>query len=185
MGIQGRPRAIDPNGLRFKEMVDLYFEERYTFFELADKFSVSERTIRKYFKKAKIQSTRKGRPHYKNSYSCVVKWVGEHPEVELPRSSTEMAKLTNCSLDAVKSYFYRKRRDIKKKLQDLPNLRKANLKFKKNETIYYSQDFLSYSISVDYYTEKLKVKADLPTGQTMVFQLSLSVLEKALQTNRG
>ena len=62
------------------------------------------------------------------------KWLEEHPNDSLPNGSIkEIAKKTGCSIDQVKTYMYRIRKEIKEELAKLPDLRKVNAILLTNE----------------------------------------------------
>ena len=61
----------------------------------------------------------------KGGRAGLAKWLDEHPGENLPTGSIkEIAKKTGCTIDQVKTYLYRVRKDLKADLARLPDLRK-------------------------------------------------------------
>jgi hypothetical protein len=71
---------------------------------------------------------------------CLVKWLKENPGAKLPARMTEIAKVTGCSYDAVKSYIRRRRQAVKDLLSTLPDIREIEGSF---------EDTLGYFVSTD------------------------------------
>lgn len=61
----------------------------------------------------------------KGGRAGLARWLDEHPGENLPTGSLkEIAKKTGCTVDQVKTYLYRVRKDLKADLARLPDLRK-------------------------------------------------------------
>jgi hypothetical protein len=63
--------------------------------------------------------------HLDAHYSCLAKWIRANPETHLPISPKRIAALTECSLDAIKSYLKRRRRALATWVKGLPDLREV------------------------------------------------------------
>ena len=77
------------------------------------KLGLSYYKVHKVLKKHNVNARKKGKRIKHRFYNCIVKWLYYHPGIVLPRSPIEIEKLTGCNKDAVKTFLYRQRRDIK------------------------------------------------------------------------
>lgn len=94
----------------------------------AERYGISPRTFRRYLHFYGYP-TDLGQPGRRagsrtTHYACVATWVREHPGVTLPRSVSKIADLTDCSIDAVKSYLKRRRQELAKEAEliELPKM---------------------------------------------------------------
>ena len=70
----------------------------------------------------------KMRSHSRKNVAGLAKWLESHQEEGLPSGSLkDIARMTDCTVDQVKTYMYRKRREVREKLRTLPNLREREI----------------------------------------------------------
>ncbi|WP_371068209.1 hypothetical protein, partial [Salmonella enterica] len=83
-------------------------------------------------------------------------WLLENKGGKLPKSVPDIAIIVGCTQTAVRSYMYRKRAEIKKRLEDLPDLRILQLPLIDIQgKTHLSSEFLRYSFKVDYWCSVL------------------------------
>ena len=90
-------------------------------------YGFAPRTVRKYLDAAGVRRKRgpkKGRSTQvpRSHHGCLAQWIKTHPEESLPASPQEIAKITGCSENEVKTYLYRKTKDLKKAVKNFPDL---------------------------------------------------------------
>ena len=102
----------------------------------------------------------------------IIKWIREHPDVRLPRSLGAIVELTGCTRDAVKTYLFRQRRDARRVVDALPDLRLVPLILEttKGEPLI-STGLDTYAISVDHWTAKAQIKGTF-LGTPVVFNIT-------------
>jgi hypothetical protein len=102
----------------------------------------------------------------KNFYSVFALWHKEHAQdVDLPSSVTAMAKLANVSIDTVKCYFYRRRKQAALILRSLPDLRHLPLTLEDiGGKVFESKNLVEYRYVIDRYSERgaLQGKVSFP-----------------------
>lgn len=103
-------------------VVRMYLEEG-TVRKVAKRLKCSTGTVSKYLKLASFDVPKNkpkatGRKIPNNHYGSLVKWIKAHPKVALPVRVKDIVELTGCSKDQVKSYLYRRRKIIKKQLEE-------------------------------------------------------------------
>ena len=90
---------------------------------LVSEFKFSERTLRRYLKQAGIElkrGVRKGSIIFTRDFGCLANWIKRNPKGWKDTATpTEISNLTGCSLDAVKSYIWRRKDLLKKKIKNL------------------------------------------------------------------
>lgn len=173
-----------------KDITTLVDENRKgrTIQDIAQSINVSERTLRRAFKRANYKpkrGRRKGTKVAIKDSACVFKYVQQHPGQVLPRSTKDIHELTGCSYDSIRAYFYRKRRNLKDEVKALPPLNTLPLRIQQNGVIYDFRDIRSYTISVDYLTEILRIHATFPNERTTTFQLRVKTLQTSLSKSES
>ena len=167
---------MDIDQLKKTLLIKLY-KEYGTITAVAKFLNMNRKTLNSYYRKYNIPIT-KGHP--KNTshkkWNSLMKWYKEN-QITLPRSVTKIAKLSGCSIDSVKCFFYRKRKEMKNFIASLPDLRKTQIKIKGIFPINYAK---SYELTFDKWTMKLKITLYLkPTGKrTISYNLTKEELEK-------
>ena len=91
---------------------------------LVKEFKFSERTLRRYLNQAGIElkrGIRKGSILNTRDFGCLANWIRTHPKEGWKNEAapTEISELTGCSLNAVKSYLWRRRDLLRKKIKKL------------------------------------------------------------------
>ena len=89
---------------------------------LVKEFGYSDRSIRRYLNKVGIelkQGIRKGSILNTRHFGCLSNWIRNNPKEILPTSPAEISEITGCSIDSIKSYLWRRRADLKKKVEKL------------------------------------------------------------------
>lgn len=183
----GRRKEIYKRGASIEEVISLY-ESLGTVEKVGAHFNLSGRTIRKYLKEAGVKLTRGRKFGVKigsvKHHSALVEWVREHPGVELPRSINEIAKLTGCSIDVVKSYLRRRREKVLDYVEKMPNLSDKNLLlYDEKERPIPTKAMEWYIRSVDKYGLEIIIRAHLKNGKSYVFRNSMEEWEKILDEN--
>jgi len=94
----------------------LMYEELGTLKAIAERTGICTKTLKKYLGDAGI-TVRRGLPRgtrvSPKHRSCLANWLREHPGVPLPRKVQEIVEMTGCSANAIKTYLYRRRKEIR------------------------------------------------------------------------
>ena len=150
--------------------------------ELALKLDISKKTCQRYLKELNLHYP-KGRPKGKKSVNKktggLSKWIKTHPGESLPLKVKEIVEQTGLTTDQVKSSLYRLKKRHNDKIRDIGDLRKykGGLKGTKGTVVLFS-DIREYSLKHSPYDEKLKITALLKNKKRIVFNTTLSLLEK-------
>ncbi len=152
------------------------YETTVSISEIAQKFKVSNRTIRNHLKKAGVQihrGPRKG-SHCFPHHSCLAKWLQDHPQQILPRRISSIALLTGCSINEIKTYIYRRRKELREVAQKLPDLKTTSVVL--TDVLgrrIPAKAFQRYKLYLDKVRFQIVLKAELkPRGKaTFVFSL--------------
>jgi hypothetical protein len=96
-------------------------------------------------------------------YSDFAKWHQAHVEdADLPHSLAEFAKRSGVNVNVVKCYFYRRRKDARKILANLPDLRKLNLQLQDIEGhVFDSSGLGDYHYAIDRYSQRAALQGKL------------------------
>lgn len=92
----------------------------------------------------------------RNRYSAFAKWHKAHAEDEnLPHGRAELAALAGVNVNVIKCYFYRRRKEARKILHSLPDLRSLSLPLQDIEGLqFYSNHLEHYRYAIDRYSLK-------------------------------
>lgn len=105
-------------------------------------------------------------------YSSIANFVRNNPNVKLPRKYSDIATLVGCSENAVRLYFSRKRRELKNRVKDLPDLKLLDIRLKDCfDEWYSSKDFKNYYILFDKWSMKIFIDATLKQKINRRFEL--------------
>lgn len=118
---------LERMGLDLDDVKALY-EEHVTLEKTAEVLRVSIPTLCKYLDQAGVKRKRGPKPTPvaavgTSHWGCLAQWIKANPGSALPAGPADIATLTGCSEDAVKTYIYRKTRALKTALKSLPDLR--------------------------------------------------------------
>lgn len=96
-------------------------------------------------------------------YGDFAMWLKLHSEDDnLPSSVSALAKLSGTSIDSVKCYFYRRRKQSAKILRSLPDLRKLQLSVEDiGGRSYLTKDLINYHYVIDRYSEKAAIQGTI------------------------
>jgi len=144
----------------------------------AKQLGIDVRTLRKYLDRAGI-NRRPGRrfgteaPNKDYHHGCFANWLRKNKDLalKLPRDIKAIASLSGCTYNEVKSYLYRRRQLIRKRVSAWKITEWPGGMPDENGTYIPFQAWKSYKIlSVDTYTFELVVRATLRTGQERYFR---------------
>lgn len=110
-------------------------------------------------------------------------WLMTHQDVKLPRSMVKIANISGHSEEAVKCFFYRQRKDVKKLLEGLTDLRKVEVTLRTDEEEdIKSTSIKSYRFIVDRYSLRATMVGILNNKKEFVVPIeSLENFSKAIQ----
>jgi len=99
----------------------------------------------------------------KNLYSDFAKWHKAHVEdTDLPRNLADLAKLAGVEKNTAKCYFYRRRREARKILHSLPDLRDLSLSLEDIEGhVFQASGLEHYRYAIDRYSQKAVLQGTL------------------------
>lgn len=109
---------------------------------------------------------RKASYHPKRHYSDFAKWHKAHMnDVDLPHSLVEFASLSGANVNTVKCYFYRCRKETRRVLASLPDLRTLSVSLEDIEGKDLKTSSLShYRYAVDRYSQRVALQGMLGDG---------------------
>jgi hypothetical protein len=143
---------------------------------MAKELNCSLISVRRYLKRYDI-SLKRGAP--KNArWASFAKWLRENPDVTLPHSSREIAKITGCTEASIKNYIGRERWRAKNLVQSKPW--KAGL----NRLWISTRGFKISDLSFEEvharisFTGRLKFTVKLKDGSFHIFIMTASQLEE-------
>lgn len=111
-----KPRIIDLRSDLFIEKIWRAYQTHKSCRKVASLYGISYQTVRRLLKEAGYEIQQPGGHHLKGKkippyhFGCLAKWLRDHKGKKLPRSPKEISELTGCSIDAVKSYIYRRKK---------------------------------------------------------------------------
>lgn len=141
-----------------KSLLEKLYSEHGTITAVAKFLDMNRKTLNAFYRSYNIE-VKKGHPKYKKhkKWNALMKWY-EKNKTTLPRSLKKISKLSGCSYNLVKCYFYRRRKEIKDFIKNL-NIQdlKTKIPFKHS---------VKYYIAYDKFTMKLKITLYLkPKGK--------------------
>lgn len=142
--------------LTLEELIDLYNELPYVE-DLCEQLSCKIRVLQKYLCQQGGIKRLRHRPKKRKETGQFALWVNSHPDVLLPRSISEISKISGCTPSVVKSYFYvRQTRIFKLVINNIvPFLKKHPILTDLNGRPYPSKIFKRFIVKVDKYTFKI------------------------------
>ena len=104
--------------------------------------------------------------HPKRHYSDFAKWHKAHiNDKNLPHSISEFASLSGVNVNIVRCYFYRCRKESRRVLSELPDLRKLSIILEDIEgKTFSSSEIKSYQYAIDRYSQRAAIQGALATG---------------------
>ena len=106
-----------------------------------------------------------------NHYSDFAKWHKAHSgDSDLPRSLSEFASLSGVNVNIVRCYFYRRRKQARKILDSLPDLRRLSIQLEDIEGHkFFSYDLEKYRYAIDRYSQRAALQGEIEyTGEVTV-----------------
>ena len=117
-------------------------------------------------------------------YSTFAKWHQAHAsDPNLPHSLGGIAKLSGVNANVVKCYFYRRRKDARKILMSLPDLRKLSLTLEDIEgKTFNSRELEMYRYAIDRYSARAALQGKLEyIGEVTVLIPSIEQFAKRVK----
>jgi hypothetical protein len=118
-------------------------------------------------------------------YSTFAKWHKAHSgDPALPHSLAALAKLSGENTNVVKCYFYRRRKEARKILSSLPDLRKLKLSLEDIEGhVFRSSGLENYRYAIDRYSERAALQGELELfGEVTVLIPSIDQFAKRVKS---
>ncbi len=111
-------------------------------------------------------------------------WLLTHQDVKLPRSMVQIAKLSGFSEEAVKCFFYRQRKEVRKILEELLDIRKLSITLETTEKkVIHAKTIQKYKYSLDRYSLKATLVGELNNKELFSVNIpSLEDYKKAIQS---
>ncbi len=128
-----------------------------------------------------INPQKKGKRIKPRFYNCLHKWLYNHPGFILPRSPKQIAKLTGCSKDAIKTFLYRRYKQLKLYLKNINKLNPLKVKNKFRDV---NGILLTYSmvkqwevVKVDKYNLSILLKIKLKAVANKNYYIKINIEE--------
>jgi hypothetical protein len=114
---------------------------------------------------------------------CFAKWLKHNQGVKLPPNMKEIAKITGCTYDAVKSYFRYRKSLIKDVLKRLPDIRDLDATLIDTLGFYVStKSIRDYRYRINKFSCDVYIVADLAEGGTTEIHIeNLSEFEEKIK----
>lgn len=182
----GRKKLREKRNIPVGALYDYYMSDSsITIAETANKFGLSERTVRRYFKEAELPVRRGMKPgaHKKTHTGAIWQYLKEHPDAVLPRSPKAIADLIpDATYEAARQFRKRERKKFYERVKALPDLRSTGLTFKKKDPprAYALKDFSRYYILGDWESGFLRITGDHVECPGLCFQVRLDQIETIL-----
>lgn len=149
---------------------------------------ISHGSVNKYLKLRNVHG-HVGHPEMKGKYvpawhtSEFARWLRKHPTAKLPRSPKELAFISGCTVDCVKSYLYRRRKFERRRMAYLPDLRLLGnaLMLRWREGAFTTAAIEHYTIDIDKYTFDYVVHALLRDGRVVHVIINAKELRHAVK----
>ncbi len=181
----GRKSTIEKNPEWAQEIRTEYVTHKKPIKEIAGIYKLSQKTVRKILKGMGVQLKRgapKGtvRPPFHSS--CLAEWVRKNPGVILPRKVAKIAELTGCPPNSVKTYLYRRRKEVRDVVKgiDFPNL--YFVLTDREGKRFPTMAMRTCSAKVDPYTFDIHLTGDKKPSGFFSITISFSKLQEITQT---
>lgn len=191
---RGRGRPTITARIPFSKILKAY-EVYGTITAVAEVLGVHRSSVRRALEEngvqySKIKSEhRRYKPRQQTRYGKFANWLLEHSDVPLPPSNKAIAELSGCSTNTVACYFYRERKVVRERLQNLPNIipfgallegRRRDLPDAKL-VLYNTRSLEKYVYDIEPYSLEVSIFAQAKNGDELVFQIpDLDLFEKAI-----
>ena len=166
-----------------EKVAEIYTRTRSTFkvaMELKISTSTAARCVRALGLSLNGRSS--GKTKAGKSYSAFAKWLRRNPGAKLPRKPSEIAKLTNCTIDSVKSYLKRRKKAAELMEQALPDLTDVKLVLRTLQGIYVrTRDLRKVRVTCNYATMEYEIQGTDKEGQSHNFRITASTLNRKLK----
>lgn len=178
--LTGETALLRKKNLSYRHL-ELMYEELGTLKAMSKKTGITTKTLKKYLDDAGV-TVRRGFPRgtrvNPRHHSCLANWLRNNPDTPLPRKVKEISALTGCSRNEVKTYLYRRRKEIR----DFIN----SINFRQIKQVLHSVDGTPFPTrSIEYFETKLdpysfNVYLDIRTyaGTTHRVELSLDEVKR-------
>lgn len=149
---------------------------------LANLLKLSKKTCQRYLTELDLHYPKgrpKGKPSNNKLTGGMAKWIKAHPGESLQLNVKEIRDKTGLTKDQVKSFLYRLKKKHQKRIKNIGDIReyRGGLKGTKGSIVLFS-DIKEYSLKHSPYGEDLKITAVLKNKKRIVFNTTLSRLEK-------
>ena len=181
--MKGRPRLSASHPKLVARIIDLY-KRTGNMRHVATELSISSWTVSKYvrlaglavpIKKNLIAGVRRHR-------SKLAEWIRENPNVKLPNTTKEIAKLTGLSIDTVRSYLGRRKMQAEAMKQDLPDLKEIPLLLLGDDGIHFATRTLKTCIvECDYRNYDYIVTGETWDGKRVSAHIKAKTLRNKLE----
>lgn len=107
-----------------------------------------------------------------HDYGRIADWLKRHQDRKIPHDYAKLAEVIGVTRNALKCYFYRRRRSVLSVLRTLPNLTATNVTLADEAgAIVACSSLESYEYLIDRVTLDVSVWATLRDGSTRVFPI--------------
>ncbi len=162
-------------------LIKALYEQHKTIQPVADMLQISGRTVRKYLKAAGVElkrGVRKGTILHPRHHSCLAKWIRKNPTTRLPRRVSEIARLTGCRANAVKTYLYRRRKEVRDAANAIPWSSLVGTLKDTTEHTFPCRAIRECRANVDPYTLLTELSILTYAGTSHLIRLSLEEVQK-------
>ncbi len=178
---RGRKNVLE-EGFKLDEFIENYRKHK-TAKATGIAMGLSEKTVRKYLKIAGT-SLKKGprRGGAQPKKGCYAKWLRKNTKsVSIPRSIKEISSISGCTEDQIKTFLYRGKKELKKYLQGLVDLRKLRGRLDKVPL----KAIKSYRFFIDRFSLEVTLIVTLhPYDKRMEFTVTKEILNGIIRKGK-
>jgi hypothetical protein len=186
---RGRPTILKDPKKNLNEFKAFYLSHGESLKETAKFFRISNPTLRKYLRQAKVVLKRHGAmPDPNRGYipekALLFKWLRENPTVRLPKSIKKISDLTGINYPCVKMYLYRRRDRLVKWLKRQGSLEDSLVVLKDlHGRVFPCRALKDFDLTADKFDSTITLTARLKSTEgKIIFRISLSTYLQELRT---
>lgn len=176
---RGRPPLTDKDPAFLAKLRHSYDRNAGSMRAIARDLGISHVSASKYVREylhlpVVMKDMRDFKPEVTNKagHSCFDDFVRNNPNVKLPRSFSKMSKITGCSRDSLKFLFHMRRKKVRERLSNFPDIRTVNkLMTDIGGTVYNTKEIERYALSFDRWTFEVSIVARMNNGLFAAFVL--------------
>lgn len=175
----GRPTILKQRNLNINDIIAT-FDQTQSLVETAQAFDLSPKTVRSYLAKVGLTVKPKRKRKKRHHYGCLARWLQANPDATLPLSVKEIAEITGCSANEIKTYIYRRRKELRDRLKEIDFTKQHGLlqDIRFHRRTLPKQAIKTFRLTLNPSSKTVSLQATTKTGGTHKLLLSVDDLLK-------